>query len=216
VIEPNIRQKIENLILRARQLDSIPGGMARDGREIALCAAWITEALNVVELAVPSPTKAYRQRVETMAKGSGGVLQSVKSMASTLEGLLTDIDAGLLGDLYNKIAAETYDDFLDHAEEYLRRNKQMEAGVIAGVVFEDTIRRICRNQGREDRDKPLEDLINLLAKENVISGQQSKQAKVASHVRTKATHALWDEFDREGVADTIKITRLLLQEHLGG
>jgi hypothetical protein len=59
-------------------------------------------------------------------------------------------------------------------------------------------------------------LINLLAKENVISGQQSKQAKVASHVRTKATHALWDEFDREGVADTIKITRLLLQEHLGG
>jgi hypothetical protein len=36
-------------------------------------------------------------------------------------------------------------------------------------------------------------------REGVISGQQSKQAKVASHVRNMATHALWDKFDREGV-----------------
>jgi hypothetical protein len=92
----------------------------------------------------------------------------------------------------------------------------MEAGVIAGVVFEVTVRRIYRDKVGEDKDQKLENLINTLAHQSVITGQQSKQAKVASHVRTKATHAQWDEFDLAGVEDTIKITKQLLREHLGG
>ena len=90
----------------------------------------------------------------------------------------------------------------------------MEAGVIAGVVFEDTIRRIYRNKIADDKGKSLEDIINALAKQSVITGQQSKQAKVAAHVRTKATQ--WDEFDIAGVQDTIQITRRFLSNHLGG
>ena len=60
--------------------------------------------------------------------------------------------------------------------------------MIAGVVFEDTIRRIYRNKiADDDKGKNLEDLISALAREGVITGQQSKQAKVAAHVRSKAT-----------------------------
>jgi hypothetical protein len=67
--------------------------------------------------------------------------------------------------------------------------------VISGVVFEDTVRRIYRDKVADDKDKSLEDMINALAKNGVITGQQSKQAKVAAHVRTKATLARWDEFE---------------------
>jgi hypothetical protein len=87
---------------------------------------------------------------------------------------------------------------------------------IAGVVFEDTIRRVYRDKITDDMGCKLEDMINDLAKNAVITGQQSKQAKVAAHVRTKATHALWDEFDLGGVTDTIQLTKLFLREHLGG
>ena len=79
----------------------------------------------------------------------------------------------------------------------------MEAGVIAGVVFEDTIRRIYRDKIADDKDKNLDTLISALSTQNVITGQQSKQARVAAHVRTKATHAQWDEFDLAGVEATI-------------
>ena len=93
----------------------------------------------------------------------------------------------------------------------------MQAGVIAGVVFEDTIRRIYRNKiADDDKGKNLEDLISALAREGVITGQQSKQAKVAAHVRSKATHALWDEFNIDGVQATIQLTRRFLADHLGG
>ena len=56
-----------------------------------------------------------------------------------------------------------------------------------------------RDKIADDKGQPLEDIINTLAKQSVITGQQSKQAKVAAHVRTKATHAQWDEFNLEGV-----------------
>src|SRR5882757_8338962 len=39
-------------------------------------------------------------------------------------------------------------------------------------------------------------------------------ARLAAHVRTKATHANWDEFTMEGVSDTIKITKALIEAHL--
>ena len=87
--------------------------------------------------------------------------------------------------------------------------------MLAGVVFEDTIRRICRGKGISEKDRNLEDLINDLARQGVINALQSKQAKVAAHVRTKATHAQWDEFDLDGVSNTIQTTRRLLQDHPG-
>jgi hypothetical protein len=92
----------------------------------------------------------------------------------------------------------------------------MQAGVIAGVVFEDTIRRIHRDKIGDDKGKQLEDVINALATQNVITGLQSKQAKVAAHVRTKATHAQWGEFELSDVESTIQITKRFLADHLRG
>jgi hypothetical protein len=214
MIEENIRRKIENLLGRAPALAAMSGS----GLAVSQCFGWLTEALNIVEVAVPAPNNAYRRQIEKMGddKRSSRYPQTVGSIAEVLHALLSDIDEGLLTTLANRVRAETFDVFLDHADLYLKERRKQEAGVIAGVVFEDTIRRICRNNGINDKDQQLEDLINALTKKDVITGLQSKQAKVASHVRTKATHAQWDEFDLEGVTDTIQITKRFLREHLDG
>jgi hypothetical protein len=216
VIEENVRQKILFLVARSGPLTVAPLGIARNPQHLSQCQAWITEALNVIQLAVPIPNNPYRQRVERIGQGSSKYPQHVGSIAEILQALLVDIDAGLLGDLANKIRAETFDNFLDHAVLYLQKGHEKEAGVIAGVVFEDTVRRIYRDKIGDDKDQHLENLINALANAGVITGQQSKQAKVASHIRTKASHAQWDEFDLEGVEDAIQITKLFLRKHLGG
>jgi hypothetical protein len=214
MIEDNVRIKISNLVARAQPLFSAEI-MVRDEAWFRTCMAWIVEALNVVELAIPNPTNAYRRQIE-IAAGSGSALERVGTIAAILQSLLPDIDAGLLGNISNKIRAETFDDFLDHAVAHRKENRIQEAGVIAGVVFEDTVRRIYGERIGDHKGRQLEDLINALAKQDVITGQQSKQAKVAAHVRTKATRAQWDEFDVQGVDDTINITRLFLRDHLGG
>jgi hypothetical protein len=211
VINNIVRRKIQDLIARAPSL--IGGGDLPHDARMAKCSSWITEALNVTQFAIPSPQNPYRAQIE---RTLGSKDYCVAVIAETLRSLLPDIDAGLLGDLGNQVRAETFDDFLDHGQAYLDGARKMEAGVIAGVVFEDTVRRIYRDKVADDKDKSVEDMINALAKNSVITAQQSKQAKVAAHVRTKATHARWDEFTIDGVRDTIQVTRRFLADHLGG
>src|SRR3984893_2132766 len=136
----------------------------------------------------------------------GALPTKVGYIAECLRAFLPDFDAGLIADFGNSVRAETFDDFLDHAEAYHREGEKQAAGVLAGVVFEDTIRRICRDKGISEKDEDLDKLISALARQTVITGQQSKQARTAAHVRTKATHAQWDDYNLDGVAETIRLT----------
>jgi hypothetical protein len=139
---------------------------------------------------------------------------SVGEFTDLLNYLLTDIEQGLLGSIVDRVRAETFDDFLDHAESYYKDGRKNEAGVIAGVVFEDTIRKICDKNKIPQKGLKLDELINSLAKVEIISQTKAKRARAAAHVRTKATHAQWDEFALEDVKATIDFTRELISQKL--
>ena len=149
------------------------GGRVRDALHSAHLGGWIAEALNVSHLAAPRAHNPFRDRIDR-STARHQPLERVQSISVILEALLRDIDAELLGNLVNQVRAETFDDFLDHAIWYQGERRHMEAGVIAAVVFEDTVRRIYRNKLGDDKGIPLEVLINELAKSNLITAQQSK------------------------------------------
>jgi hypothetical protein len=211
MLEQAIRRKIEELVRRAPLIIS---EAHKTVASLGEGEGWVTEAVNVIEVAIPIESNSYRRRVRELEKRPIGVDAKVAAIAACLRAFLPDVDAGLIADFGNKVRAETFDDFLDYAEAYRQEDEKQAAGVLAGVVFEDTIRRICRDKGITGKD--LEQLINALTRRNVITGQQNKQAKLAAHVRAKATHALWDGYDLDGVAATIQLTRTFLREHLGG
>ena len=112
------------------------------------------------------------------------------------------------------VRAEVFDDFLDHAKSYRKNGRKNEAGVIAGVVFEDTVRRVCRKYGISESGEKLDELISQLAKSNVLSTTKAKRARVAADVRNKATHAQWDEFDDNDLKTTIEFTEEMILEHV--
>jgi hypothetical protein len=212
MLEEAIRRKIQELVSRALSVGSQAG---KTSIGLGQCEGWITEAVNVIELAIPIENNSYRRRIrEIESRESFATRDKVFAIAECLRTFLPDLDAGLIADFGNKVRAETFDDFLDYAETYCQEGEKQAAGVLAGVVFEDTIRRISRDKGLADEN--LEQLINALTRQNVITGQQNQQAKLAAHVRTKATHALWGEYDLDGVTATIQLTRTFLREHLGG
>lgn len=138
----------------------------------------------------------------------------VGELASVLKALMHDMNSGLLTSLADRARAETFDDFLDHADAYLKHKRKNHAGVIAGVVFEDTVRRICRKNMLEEKGKRIDYLISILSSKGVISGIQAKRARAAAHIRTKATHAQWDEFEFEDARATIQFTRELIVSKL--
>ena len=139
---------------------------------------------------------------------------AVGEVAAVLAALQIDGDSGLLVSVADRARAETFDDFLDHADAYLQGNRDREAGVIAGVVFEDALRRVCRKNEIVEKERKIDELISTLSSKGEISAIQAKRARVAAHVRTKATHAQWDEFGLDDVRATIEFTRELIVSKL--
>jgi hypothetical protein len=139
---------------------------------------------------------------------------SVLDMAALLSRLLEEIEGGLLTTIENHAIAVTFDDFLDHGAEYLKHGRKNEAAVIAGIVFEDTIRRICRVQEIAENGVALDTLISELTKRDVLSALKAKRARAAAGLRTSAAHARWEQIQLGDVNPVIEFTRELMAAHL--
>lgn len=181
------------------------------------CTGWLASAQNLVHLVVSNPQNPYRTSVDTICANARGLCihESVGDVSMILDSLLLDVENGLLSSIEDQTKALVFDDFLDHAKEYCKESMKNEAGVIAGVVFEDTIRNLCRNNNITECGIKLDQLITELTKIEIINQVKAKRARVAAHVRTKATHAQWDEFDLSDVNTTIEFTEEMITSKFG-
>jgi hypothetical protein len=216
-IEESIRTRMTQLVAESGSLSvGDDNDQCVDPRQNAACSAWITAAQNAVHLVIPESDAPYRKKADRIAEGRHGYVihRAVGEFASVLSSLLKDADAGLLASVADHARAEAFDDFLDHATYYLQSSKKQESGVIAGVVFEDALRRVCRKLGITEKGQKLDTLISQLATRNELSAVKAKRARAAADVRTKATHAQWDEFELDDVKSTIEFTRDLIETKL--
>jgi hypothetical protein len=204
-----VKERIERLISEASGLSDDHG---RRG--------WLIATQNAVQLACSSSDNPYYTRGQELVRQGNaphGAFLAVSRMAAMLTRLLEEIEGGLLTTVENHAIAVTFDDFLDHGAEYLRHNRKNEAAVIAGIVFEDTIRRICRVLDISENGIALDALISELTKRDppALTALKAKRARAAAGLRTSAAHARWEEIGLGDVTPVIELTKELIGAHLG-
>jgi len=218
--------KIDERLMR--KLDELLGGhqilgMKRNEyglldsiEDLAACQAWIASVINTVENMLPEGN-AYRRIIRQLSEDGSidgaAIYNVVIKISSVLEQLIGDAREGLLINLAEAVRAETFVEFLEHGRAYLREKRQV-SGVIVGVVFEDTVRRICEKNLISQTGRPLENLISELQKVGKLTAVQAQRARAAAAVRTKATHAQWEEFKLSDVEATLTFTEELIEQHL--
>ena len=213
MFEKRVREKIAQLIEpRAQPYVDTPS-TGRDGRWEADGHAWIAEAVNVVELALPKSTADL-----SWAAVCSHVGQPCRQARSTVPVAAVASSRRRRGLGRHRRQQDPsrgfFDRFLDDAVEYRRNNRKEEAGVIAGVRIRGHRAQDPCRQSRRPKGQPVENIMSALVKKEVITDEQARQARVAAFIRAKATHADWSEFSLEGVDDTIRITKFFLREHL--
>ena len=218
-IDERLVTKLEGLIASSSSLGNRANeyGQLESPNDRAACRGWITTALATVEM-ICSATNAYRETVRKLAESNyaEGLLvhEVVLQIAAILRQLVADANGGLLTSVADIARAETCVEFLYHGGAYLRENRKMESGVIVGVVFEDTVRKICEKNQITQSGRQLDDLISELQNADKIKPVQAKRARVAALVWTKATHAQWDQFELSDVEEALKFTEDLIEQHL--
>ena len=216
-IEESVASRLEELVAEAPALSQgSEYGQVLSDAQAQKCRGWLAAAVNIVQVILPNPEEGYRKSVEKIAEMDRGYMinAAVGDVAAILMNLIKDIQSGLLSSMADHVRAGVFDDFLDHAKLYMKDGRKNEAGVIAGVVFEDTVRRACRKHGISENGEKLDELISQLAKSGVLSATKAKRARVAADVRNKATHAQWNDFDDNDLKTTVEFTEEMILEHV--
>ena len=138
---------------------------------------------------------------------------SVKKIFGLLNSAFNEWKEGFLERIEFIIAAETFDDFLDHSEDYHKSNKKVEASVLASAVLEDTLKKIALKNS-VSQNQSLEPLIDELTSNNVFTPVKAKKFKSYVGIRNSALHARWDEFDIKDVGYLIKGIKELIEDYL--
>jgi len=218
-IENKIISRLRDLIVQGDKLrQGDENDVAIDETQLQNCSGWIAATRNIAQFVLQNPEALYRKHIEEVASNDHGwmINRAVGQITELLKNLLIDFENGLLFSIVNQTRAEVFDNFLDHARAYLAEGRKNESGVIAGVVFEDTLRRICKNHKIEESGRKLDAIISDLSRTGLITGVMAKRARASAHVRTKATHAQWDEFEVGDVNATIAFTDELILKKIDG
>ena len=133
-----------------------------------------------------------------------------------LQNLRREVEDGLLTSLERRVQSEVIFDFIELAKEALARGgegPQNVASVLAAAAFEDTLRRIAKEQaGLTDRPK-LETVIFKLKEAGLLVSPQLPAVLGYLPFRNHALHAEWEQIDRSSVKGALVTVEELLLKH---
>lgn len=188
-------------------------------RSIAEYQRWIASSANLINLLVTQDSTFGQECAKILGDKNSTSTDGITSrMVQKIYGLLSSArdewQRGLLRKIEYLVAAETFDDFLDHAHAYHKGNKKIEASVLASAILEDTVKKIAKKNGLESKGIPLETLIDEIVKAGTFTPVKAKRVKAFSGGRNHALHAEWDEFDIKDVGNVITGIRELIDTFL--
>ena len=176
--------------------------------------AWIASAANLVRL-IAMPDTYFLQEAARIVEDkqlSGGVpYHSVQKLLGLLQSLAEEVKHGLMRKAEYFFVASTFDDFLEHASEFHGSGKKIESSVLASTVFEDAVRRLATKMAVPQAGRPLDSIIDDLAKCGAVTAVKAKRWKSYAGVRNSALHAQWSDFDIRDVGEMIKGTREIIE-----
>jgi len=141
------------------------------------------------------------------------------SMIGVAQAIKHDLDNGLLANFRAIAQAEVFSDFLEMGEYLLQEGYKDAAAVIIGGVLENGLRKLAEKNSiatTNDSGKPLtiDPLNTELAKREIYSKLIQKQITSWAHIRNKAAHGEYGEYNREQVQMMLLFVQNFMSEHL--
>jgi hypothetical protein len=108
-------------------------------------------------------------------------------------------EGGHLYEVRNLIHAEVFSDELEQADYFLQQSYKSPAAVIAGVVLETTLRKLCEQTDDVEPGDKLNRMNDDLAKAAVYNKMRADQVRAWAKIRNDAAHGNPDGFSEKDV-----------------
>lgn len=188
-----------------------------DSQYVPEIQSWVLSVTNLVTLVTNAESHYFKKCMKITESDdllNGVPFNVVQNLTGLLNSLKQEISLGFLNKIEYMVFATAFDDFLDHAETFHKGGKLMESGVLASIVFEDTVRKICDKHHIHQTGVSMEELIDLLSRKEIITPVKAKRYKGLAGIRNQALHAQWNELDLKDIGGLIKGTKEVIETHL--
>lgn len=174
------------------------------------------EALNIVRRVCGEKSDHYLE-LRRLAEDSSSSNNSYyyKDCIGIVEAARKDFEHGFLFDLRSLVLAELLGDFIDQSKSLLQQGYVVAAASLAGAVLEDSLRKLCNNNGIHVPEKTKIDRLNAdLARADVYSVGVQKRITALADIRNNADHGKFDLVKKEEVEDMVSWISRFTIDHL--
>lgn len=209
-----LKRRFDELLV---QLDGVertkksPAGGHGDYVDDILLLGWRVKARNLLSKACGAESEHYRQ-FETIENEKGILLGTnhllMLRLKAVFQAAKEDYEGGYVRSIRSLAHAEVFDDELEQARELQSSGYRVAAAVVAGVVLETTLRRLCGDKGipikTPDGKSVAMDKMNAdLAKAGLYDKLIQKRVTTLADIRNKAAHGETAGFKDADVSDMI-------------
>jgi uncharacterized protein (DUF2164 family) len=194
------------------------------GDELSKVASWVTRLGQLIRNLYGENSQHFESYASALKTNSfynlySGYNSHFSQMLGVVTAIKHDIDNGLLTNFKTLIQADIFADFLEMGEYLLNGGYKDAAAVIIGSVLEDGLRKLAEKNKisiTNDQGKPLtiEPLNNELAKKEVYSKLIQKQITSWAHIRNKAAHGEFNEYNKEQVQMMLLFVQSFTSDYL--
>jgi hypothetical protein len=210
-IDPRVIAEVEDLVSTGTRINQqvSTAGRGLDPEALSNVASWVTRLGQLIR-------KLYGEHSQHFVSYSAAAGASnfynlwmkhyshFTQMLGIARAIKHEIDSDLLVDFRLLVQADIFADFLEMGEYLLNEGYKDAAAVIIGSVLEDHLRTLSKRAGLEttgDGGKPMtiDPLNSQLAKAGCYSKLVQKQITTWAHIRNKAAHGEYGEYNLEQV-----------------
>ena len=225
-MESVVNGEVEDLIKTGKKIlrraQSL--GSSIDGEELADVASWVTRLGQLIRRLYGEKSQHFRSYSDALATNNFYSIHSnwnshISQCLGVAFSIKHDLEAGLLFDLRSLVQADVFADFLEMGEYLLNEEYKDAAAVIIGAVLEDSLRKLSERHGlpiENSSGRPLTiDPLNVaMAREDVYNKLVQKQITTWAHIRNKAAHGEYSEYNSDQVQMMLLFVQNFAAEYL--
>jgi len=196
-----------------------------DGENLIAVTTWVTRLGQLIRRLYGESSQHFESYYSALSTDNFYYLHSewnshFSQMVGVARAIKHDLDNGFLIQFKALVQADVFADFIEMGEYLLNGGYKDAAAVIIGSVLEDSLRKLADANGipiTQSTGQPLtiEPLNVALSKQEVYSKLVQKQITSWAHIRNKAAHGEFDEYNKEQVQMMLLFVQGFAAEHFG-
>ncbi len=183
--------------------------------EVKAFYVWASSALNLLQ-GVFGKTSPHYVRFEAEISGiqNNYVSQTrLQACCGIFLGAKSDADGGHLFNIEASIAGEVFGDIVSAAKAALSEGHHTVAAVLACAALEDALKRFATAQGLDVVGKSMDEVVNALKSQGVVSGVQKTLLSAMPKIRNLAMHADWQHISPQDAGSVVGFVEQFLLTH---